>query len=115
MKRLSMVLVLAASACGGKSKPAEPVAQEQTLAQALVQICEAPNRAEGSPEWGQKSVDERAAVLGKHMQEGVTNARAKAWLDTEAPKQQTELSALLQESSITECRLQEVWTAAATP
>jgi hypothetical protein len=106
-----LVVWLAVAACGDKAKPAPTAPRhDQTLAEALVLVCDSPTRAEADPGWqpGMEAAD-KARLLGEHAADGVRNARLLAWLKTPQDQRVPELEKLLQEASITSCRLREIW------
>ena len=87
-----------------------PPAHEQSLADAVTALCAAPTRAEADPYCAKAGEDagRKAQILGKHLTAGVEHPRAlKVGNENDAEG----LAAIVKESGVASCRLQEVWKA----
>ena len=116
--RVSLLVLLLA--CGGKPPPAGPTAPSgQDLTDATSRLCAAPMRAEGDLEFHTDDAAAKAAVLDKHLKDGVTNARVLAliesWKGKPADARLSDLDQLTHDALLSsKCRLREVWTTPAT-
>src|SRR5882672_1207151 len=102
-------------ACGGKPPPAAPIETSQPLDQATSLLCAAPRRAEADKDYAGDGAS-KAAVLAKHMKDGVHNARVLAAIDgwsADKPTEQklAELDGLTSDAHFaSKCQLRELWT-----
>ena len=108
--RITSLVFVSLIACGGGKQSERTVmapAHEQPLADAVTALCAAPTRAEADPDWAKaEDPGRKAQILGKHLTTGVEHPRAlKVGNEGDAEG----LAAIVKESGVASCRLQEVW------
>jgi hypothetical protein len=122
---LRSVLILATlAACGSKapSSPQSAPPTGQDLTDAVSRLCATPMRAQGDLEYSTGDASAKAAVLAKHLPDGITNKRVldtiHNWSDPSKTTEQkvAELDTLTNDGLLSsKCQLREVWAAPPEP
>lgn len=115
-----LAISLALSMGCGAGRPAEKHVSaspntEQSLADGVRALCDAPARAEADPDWAKADDGRKGSIVGKHLVEGVENPRALQVANAAPDHQAGDLEAIVKEAGVSPCRLQEVWSPAPAP